>query len=70
MGHPPVGPPQLPDLVKEAAHPLHEQGRGACVVVGQADVGEQVPIAGVQEQLCALDRFGELAGHVDVAQAT
>jgi hypothetical protein len=46
---------------------LLEQLRGAFVVVGQAAVGEQVPIAGVQEQLRALDSLGELAGDVDIA---
>jgi hypothetical protein len=33
-------------------------------VVGQAAVGEQMPVAGVQEQLCGLDCLGEPAGDV------
>jgi hypothetical protein len=35
---------------------LHQQRRGAFVVVGQAAVGEPAPIAGIDEQLRALDR--------------
>ena len=54
-------------VVEEAEHALPEQCRGAFVVVGQAVVSEQVPIAGVQEQLRALDRLGELAGGVEIA---
>ena len=40
---------------------MHEQRRGAFVVVGQAVVSEQVSIAGVQEQLCAVDRLDKFA---------
>src|SRR5206468_6723745 len=52
---------QLVDVVEEAEHALLQQRRGAFVVVGQAVVGEQVSIAGVQEQLCAVDRLDKLA---------
>src|SRR5207247_10539370 len=41
--------------------------RGTLVVVGQAAVREHVPIAGIQEQLRALDRL-ELAGGGEVFQ--
>jgi len=38
---------RLIDVVEEAEHTLLEQGRRCLVVVGQAVVGEEVPIAGV-----------------------
>src|SRR6266536_4932746 len=52
---------QLLDVAEEAEHALLEQLRGTFVVVGQALVGEQMSIAGVQEQLRALDCLDELA---------
>src|ERR687892_2575214 len=56
---------QLLDVIEEAEHALLEQRRGALVVAGEARVGEQVPIAGIEEQLCAVDRLGALAGGVE-----
>ena len=56
MGHPGGELSQLLDVIEEDKHALLEQLRGTFVVVGQAVVGEQVSIAGVQEQLGALDR--------------
>jgi hypothetical protein len=46
---------------------LQEQRRGAFVLARQAVVSEQVLIAGVQEQLRALDRLGKIAGDVEIA---
>jgi hypothetical protein len=40
---------------------LHEQPRSLFVVIRQAAVGEQVSVAGVQEQLRIVDDLGELA---------
>jgi hypothetical protein len=57
----------LRDVVEEGEHAPLEQRRGTLVVVGQAVVSEQMPIAGVQEQLCGLDCLGELVGDVEVA---
>src|SRR5438477_9146154 len=51
----------LLDAVEELEHPLFEQRRGTFVVVGEAAVGEQVSVAGVEEQLRTLDRRNELA---------
>ena len=44
---------------QEGECPLLEQPRGVLVEVGQAAVGEQVPVARVQEQLDPLG-FGQL----------
>src|SRR5260370_41145913 len=52
---------QLLDGVEEAKHAFLEQLRGTFVVVGKAVVSEQMPIAGIQEQLSALDGLNELA---------
>src|SRR5215218_3055018 len=58
----------LLDVFEEAKHALLEQRRGTFVVVGQAVVSEQMPIAGIQEQLRALDRLNELARGGEVLQ--
>src|SRR5438093_13788270 len=47
----PVRYRRLLDVVEEANHALLEQLRGTFIVVGQAVVGEQVSIAGIEEQL-------------------
>jgi hypothetical protein len=60
---------RLLGVVEEAEHALHEQRRRALVVVGQAVVGEEAPIAGVHEQLCALGCLGELVGDVEIARS-
>ena len=39
----------------------------AVVVLGEALIGEEVPVAGVEEELRALDRRVELAGRVEVS---
>src|SRR5438105_6813674 len=57
---------QLLDSVEEAEHALLEQCRGAFAIVGEAVVSEQMSIARIQEQLCALGRLGELAGGGEV----
>ena len=53
-------------LVEEAERSFREQCRGIFVVVGEAVVGEQVSIAGIQEQLRALDCLHDLAGGGEV----
>src|SRR5437867_4153327 len=50
---------------EKAERALLEQRRGLFVVVGHAVVGEQVPLAGVEEKLCAR-RLDELAGGGEV----
>src|ERR1700694_5063861 len=57
----------LPNMLQEREHALRKQCRGFLVVVGEAVVSEQVAVAGVQEQLRALDGFVELAGGVEVS---
>src|SRR5271170_731728 len=57
------------NAVQEGEHALPEQRRGALVVAGQAAVGEQVLIAGVQEQLRALGGLDQIAGRVEIALA-
>src|SRR4051794_40807122 len=52
----------LLDALQEAERALLEQPRRIRLVVGHAAVGEEVPVAGVEEQLCPLDRLGDLAG--------
>ena len=52
---------QLLDVVEEAQYALLKQLRGTFVVVEQAVVSEQMPIAGIQEQLRALDGLNELS---------
>ena len=53
--------------LQEHEHAFREQCRSVFVVVGEAVVSEQVSIAGIQEQLRALNRL-ELAGGVEVFQ--
>src|SRR5205823_9553321 len=58
---------ELPAL-EEREHAALEERRGGFVVVREAFVGEQVPVAGIEVELGALDRLGELAGDLDVAE--
>lgn len=55
------------EVVEDAEHALLEQRRGAYVVGRQVAVSEQVSIAGVQQQLCALGRLDKVAGNVEIA---
>src|SRR5947208_14708923 len=59
---------RLLDDVQECEHAFREQRSRVFVVVGQAVVGEQVSIAGVQEQLRALDRLNKLPRGGEVLQ--
>ena len=47
-------------------HALLDERRSVLVVVGEAAVGEEVPIARIQEQLGALGLLRDLAGDVGV----
>src|SRR4030095_8291364 len=58
---------RLLDVIEEAEHALLEPCRGGFVIVGHAVVREQVSIAGIEEELRALDRLDELAGDIDIA---
>src|SRR5262245_57078751 len=56
------------DPVEEGEHAPADLRRRGLVVRGQAAVGEQVAVAGIQEDLRLVDRLRELACDVDVAQ--
>src|SRR5438034_708066 len=58
--------PLLPSS-QEGEDAFREQRGGLLVEVGKAAVGEQVPVARIQEQLRALDGFGDLAGGLEVS---
>ena len=58
--------PDPPRYGEEAEHPLQDQRRGGLFVVGQAAVGEQVLVAGVQEQLRVRGSLDQLAGGTQV----
>jgi hypothetical protein len=56
----------LVDVLQEREDALVELCGRLLVVVEEALVGEQVPIAGVQEQLRAVDRLDQLARRGEV----
>jgi hypothetical protein len=58
---------RLLQAVEEAEHPLADEFGGAGVESGEAVVGEQVRVPGVEEQLRPVDRGDECARDVDVA---
>jgi hypothetical protein len=66
LGRPGGEVSQLRDVVEEAEYAFREQRRGVLVIVGPAVVGEQVPIAGRLQQLCALNCLGEVAADVEI----
>jgi hypothetical protein len=52
---------RLLDAVEEADHTFLQELGGTLVVVGQAVVSEQMPIAWIEERLRTLDRLDKLA---------
>src|ERR687897_889778 len=58
---------QLRDLVEEGQHTFCEQRCGVFVVRRQAGVGEQVLLAGIEEQFGVRGRRDQSAGCVEVA---
>ena len=63
---PPTECCRLIDALQEREHAFPEQCRSLFVVVEEAVVSEQVPIARIQEYLRALDCLVELAGGLEV----